>query len=205
MSDTTVMSAVSDIRPSTSRETRPDTNRPERRHMQDFERHLVAIGKVASNFALLEVMAGHLCGALLGTDPNAALVVTTNLNFARVLDVAGGLAHLRVADPAARGEIFRVLQLAQEAAIVRNQILHSPYAAPDDEGEPSDDVLKRVHLRSSRKKGLTSTVTDEGTDQIEAAVKQIHQAIQEIQQLPDSLDQAAPTVAQRLRELPTLG
>ncbi|HEX2294054.1 MAG TPA: hypothetical protein VHN37_01960 [Actinomycetota bacterium] len=176
----------------------------EKQEEQDFQRHLIAIGKVASNFALLEVMTSHLCRAFLGTNAAATEVISRNVTYGRLLDVIGGLAILRLPEGEARKELFRVLQLAQNAATARNNILHSPYAAPD-EGAPGGDVLKRVHRRATRTKGLLPSETNEGTAEIEQTVPQIHQVVAEIQSLADVLDEAAPDVAARLREMPTLG
>lgn len=173
--------------------------------MDDLQRHLIAIGKVASNFALLELLTSHLCRGFLGTDPLANEVVTRNLSYGRLLDVVGGLAALRLPEGNARKEVFRILQLAQDAATARNQILHSPYAAPDEDGEPSGSVLMRVARRASRKKGLLPSETDEGTADIEQAVGQIHHVIDQIHTIADVVQRDAPQVAARLREMPTIG
>lgn len=173
--------------------------------MSISERHLIAIGKVASNFALLELFTSHVCRAFLGTDALANEVVTRNLNYSRLLDVIGGLAVLRLPEGEPRREVFRVLDLAQEAATLRNKILHSAYAAPDEEGEPSGSVLMRVHRRSSRKKGLHPAETNEGTSDIEHAVGQIRQVLDELAKISDVVEHVAPDIASRLRETPTIG
>ena len=74
--------------------------------------HLVALGKITANFSQLEDELCRLIWYLLGPDEQLGQVVTAELSFRGLVNLAGALARHRTSDPGPLQEV--------EAGLVRH-------------------------------------------------------------------------------------
>ncbi len=94
------------------------------------EGHYAAIGKVASNWAVLERLIDSAIWGLSGADDEEGACLTAQLtSIGRRLDVFNSLIRLRKGSAELMGQINTFARKANEAARRRNRIVHDPWVA----------------------------------------------------------------------------
>jgi hypothetical protein len=94
------------------------------------EEHYAAIGKVASNWAVLERLIDSAIWGLLGANDEDGACLTAQLaSIGRRLDAFNSLIRLRKGSDELMSQINAFPRKANEAARKRNRIVHDPWVA----------------------------------------------------------------------------
>jgi hypothetical protein len=94
------------------------------------EEHYAAIGKVASNWAVLERLIDSAIWGLSGADDEEGACLTAQLgSIGRRLDAFNSLIRLRKGSDELMSQINTFTRKANEAARRRNRIIHDPWVA----------------------------------------------------------------------------
>jgi hypothetical protein len=94
------------------------------------EEHYAAIGKVASNWAVLERLIDSAIWGLSGADDEEGACLTAQLpSIGRRLDTFNSLIRLRKGSAELMSQINIFTRKANEAARRRNRIVHDPWGA----------------------------------------------------------------------------
>jgi hypothetical protein len=110
--------------------------------------HLVALGKSTANFSQLEDELCRFIWYLLGPDEQLGQVVTAELSFRGLVNLAGALARHRTADPGTLQEVEAGLARAIQAETERNIMVHSTWF-----GHHTEDEVSRTKLTAKRAHG----------------------------------------------------
>jgi hypothetical protein len=112
--------------------------------------HLIALGRITANFSQLEDELCRLIWYLLGPDEQLGQVVTAELSFRGLVNLAGALARHRTSDPTTLQEVEAALKSAIQAEQERNAMVHSTWFAHSTQDEVSRTKLtaKREHGRN---------------------------------------------------------
>jgi hypothetical protein len=116
--------------------------------------HLRAIGKVVTNFAILEHEISWFIWILLGLKTGVdaqelAQILTSELRFRNLIDLFGALYRHRVDEPARIEELKSLLGSLNEASKKRNIIVHSIWGAGS-----TGNQITRIKTTAKAKKGL---------------------------------------------------
>jgi sensor histidine kinase regulating citrate/malate metabolism len=109
---------------------------------------LVAIGDVTVSFALLEAELQLLAHVLLKQSQQVSMIVTAELSFGRLCALVLSLHRERYGE-ANSAPAKELVQRANELEELRNQIMHSVWAAGDSPG-----TITRIKATAKQKHGL---------------------------------------------------
>jgi hypothetical protein len=126
--------------------------------------HLMALGKITANFSQLEDELCRLIWYLVGPDEQLGQVVTAELPFRSLVNLAGALVRHRTSDPRTLEEVEAALKSAIKAEQERNTMVHSTWFS-----HHTDDEVSRTKLTAKREYGRKvqfEMVTPEAIEQV---------------------------------------
>jgi hypothetical protein len=140
--------------------------------------HLIALGRITADFSQLEDELCRLIWHLLDRDERLGQIVTAELPFKGLINLAGALARYRTSNAATLEEVEAALKSAIKVEQERNTIVHSTWFSHGAEAEVSRTKLtaKREHGRRVQFEMVTS-------DAIEQAATHIAEATFSVMQL----------------------
>ena len=144
---------------------------------------LTEIGRIVTHFALLEIVLNSLVRGLIGLDDRSNRVLTSELSFARLQDVAVSLVkehhEERVAD------LKEALKLVSKAESDRNAVLHSRWGLSPF-GKDGLAVI-RTKYTAKRRKGLDFQREILNAADLRAMAREISVAAYEVEKFAASI------------------
>jgi hypothetical protein len=155
--------------------------------------HYTAIGKIASNWAALELIINSVIWCLAGVDDEAGACITANIfTIDGRLKTLIALMKLRGAEQAIVTDLNRFANDSREIANKRNRIVHDPWAAEFPTGTPH-------HFQITADRNLVFGYKPMETSSVNEVVDEIAEFIN---RLTEILDGAKDLLAKWRKPLP---
>ncbi len=138
--------------------------------------HLVEIGRVVVQFAILEWNLIQLIDLLLETDSVTTRSITSQLPFRSLVDLSSSLVKGKLGAPAAK-DYKQLVKLVSAAAEERNSISHSMWGMVSFPPRP---IARQTRYLLSRNQGLTRRQRDLRPQDIKALAESISVATYEL-------------------------
>lgn len=136
---------------------------------------LAAIGRVITNFAVLEHQLGIFVAVLIGQeDQQVTQCITAELSFRNLVNLSRSLHSVREPDEKIRAELSSIFKDIFEAEEKRNVIVHSLWGYGGDE-----NVMTRIKITA--RKELKWQLEPMGKDEINEIAKSISETGYELQ------------------------
>jgi len=113
------------------------------------DEHLRALGKITTNFAMLEEVVSVCIWGLIGEEQRLGRVITTELSFSRKVDLLSSLYRYRINSAEKLSELNELLNQLALAEEKRNSITHSHWGAGS-----TKQTITRIKATAKRGAGL---------------------------------------------------
>jgi hypothetical protein len=140
------------------------------------DEHLKNIGDITVSFALLESSVKTLASSLLGAGQRLGQIVTAELSFKAIRSLTVSLYLQRNGEDEQLGQLRDLIKRAAAAEEKRNKIIHSLWAAGNDE-----DSITRMKITAKDRHGICFQFENVSVSQLLEFVGEIQMLAQDFQ------------------------